>query len=177
MTGAPAAAGPVVVLVGPPGAGKSTVGRLLADRLRTGYRDTDADIEAAEGRSIPDIFVEDGEAHFRALERAAVAEALTTHPGVLSLGGGAVLDQGTRRALAGLPVVFLDVGLADAVRRVGLDAPRPLLAINPRARWRELMEQRRPLYTEVSRAVVETDGRTPEDVAEAVLDALELKQR
>jgi shikimate kinase len=166
--------GPMAVLVGPPGAGKSTVGRVLAERLGTTYRDTDADIEATEGRSIPDIFVEDGEEHFRALERAAVQAALAGHPGVLALGGGSVLDDGTRKALIGLPVVFLDVSLADAVRRVGLDTPRPLLAVNPRARWRELMEQRRPLYTEVARAVVLTDGRTPEDVAQAVLDALEL---
>ena len=102
--------------------------------------------------------------------------ALAGHTGVLALGGGSVMDEDTRRALSGLPVVFLQVGLADAVRRVGLDTPRPLLAVNPRARWRELMEARRPLYTEVARAVVDTDGRTPEDVAEAVLDALELKQ-
>ncbi len=167
--------GPQIVLVGPPGAGKSTVGRELAQRLDAGYRDTDADIVAAQGREISDIFVDDGEAAFRLLERAAVAAALTEHPGVLSLGGGAVMDDGTRAALAGLPVVFLDVGLADAVRRVGLDAPRPLLAVNPRAQWRELMEARRPLYTEVARAVVLTDGRTPGDVADEILDALELK--
>ncbi|MEU8351761.1 shikimate kinase, partial [Streptomyces sp. NPDC048845] len=81
-----------------------------------------------------------------------------------------------RGLLAGLPVVFLDVALADAVKRVGLDAPRPLLAVNPRQQWRALMEERRPLYTEVARAVVATEGRTPEDVAEAVLDALELRK-
>ena len=167
--------GPVVVLVGPPGAGKSTVGRVLADRLGTTYRDTDADIEAGAGKPIPDIFIDEGEPHFRDLERAAVRSALAGHDGVLSLGGGAVMDDGTRALLAGLPVVFLDVGLHDAVRRVGLDAPRPLLAVNPRQRWRELMDVRRPLYTEVARAVVSTDDRTPEDVADAVLDALQLK--
>lgn len=166
--------GPAVVLVGPPGAGKSTVGALLARRLGTGYRDTDADIEQTAGKPIPDIFFEDGEPHFRELERQAVRAALADHDGVLSLGGGAVTDDTTRALLAGLPVVFLDVQLADAVKRVGLDAPRPLLAVNPRKRWRELMEQRRPRYTEVSRAVVSTDGRTPEEVAQAVLDALEL---
>lgn len=173
---APAAAGPAVVLVGPPGAGKSTVGAVLAARLRTGYRDTDADIVAGEGREISDIFVEDGEEYFRALERAAVTAALTAHDGVLSLGGGAVMDPGTRQALAGRPVVFLDVSLAHAVRRVGLDAPRPLLAVNPRARWRELMDARRPLYTEVARAVVSTDDRAPEDVADEILHVLELKK-
>ncbi|MFE6776039.1 shikimate kinase [Streptomyces sp. NPDC057702] len=168
--------GPAVILVGPPGAGKSTVGALLAERLGTTYRDTDADIERTAGQPIPEIFFEHGEAHFRALERAAVREALAEHPGVLSLGGGAVMDEDTRALLTGLPVVFLDVQLAAAVRRVGLDAPRPLLAVNPRQRWRELMEVRRPLYTRVARAVVSTDERTPEDVAGAVALALELEE-
>lgn len=177
MTGGsgPAGGPPAVVLVGPPGAGKSTVGRILAARLGVAYRDTDADIELTAGKPIPEIFIDDGEPRFRELERAAVREALAGHDGVLSLGGGAVMDDGTRGQLAGLPVVFLEVGLHDAVRRVGLDAPRPLLAVNPRQRWRELMDQRRPLYTEVARAVVDTDERTPEDVAGAVLDALQLK--
>jgi len=166
---------PAVVLVGPPGAGKTTVGQVLADRLGLTYRDTDADIEHVAGRPIPEIFFDQGEPHFRDLERAAVRAALSGHAGVLSLGGGAVMDDGTRALLAGLPVVFLDVSLHDAVHRVGLDAPRPLLAVNPRQRWRELMDQRRPLYTEVARAVVSTADRTPEDVAGAVLDALELK--
>jgi shikimate kinase len=166
---------PVVVLVGPPGAGKTTVGQVVAARLGVGYRDTDAAIEEAAGKAIPDIFFDEGEPHFRDLERTAVRDALAGHRGVLSLGGGAILDEGTRALLTGLPVVFLDVGLHDAVRRVGLDAPRPLLAVNPRQRWRELMEERRPLYTEVARAVVSTDDRTPQDVAAAVLDALQLK--
>ncbi|WP_406474472.1 shikimate kinase [Streptomyces platensis] len=166
---------PVVVLIGPPGAGKSTVGALLAERLGVGYRDTDADIVATAGRPIAEIFIDQGEPHFRDLERAAVRDALDGHPGVLSLGGGAILDEGTRKLLTGLPVVFLDVQLADAVKRVGLDAPRPLLAVNPRKQWRELMERRRPLYTEVARAVIDTGEHTPEQVAEAILDALELR--
>ncbi len=168
--------GPVVVLVGPPGAGKSTIGRVLAERLGTTYRDTDADIEAAQGRAISDIFVDDGEPYFRELERSAVRAALAEHPGVLSLGGGSIMDEGTREALLGRPVVFLDVSLRTAVHRVGLDAPRPLLAVNPRQQWRQLMERRRPLYTEVARAVVATDDRTPQDVADQVLDVLELRK-
>ncbi|MFF5717269.1 shikimate kinase [Streptomyces buecherae] len=168
--------GPVVILVGPPGAGKTTVGALLAERLGTTYRDTDADVERTAGQPIPEIFFEHGEPHFRALERAAVRAAVAEHPGVLSLGGGAVMDEDTRALLTGLPVVFLDVQLAAAVRRVGLDAPRPLLAVNPRQRWRELMEARRPLYTQVARAVVSTDDRTPEDVAGEVAGALELEK-
>jgi shikimate kinase len=166
---------PQIVLIGPMGSGKSTVGELLADRLGTVFRDTDADIVAAEGREISDIFVEDGEDHFRALERAAVRNAVAEHTGVLALGGGAILDDGTRELLAGLPVVYLSMEVEEAVRRVGLNAARPLLAVNPRRQWRELMDARRHLYTEVARVVVATDDRTPEEVAQAVLDALELK--
>lgn len=168
--------GPAVILVGPPGSGKTTVGAALAERLGVTLRDTDADIARAAGMSVPDIFISHGEPHFRDLEAAAVRAAVAEHTGVLALGGGAVLRPETRALLAGRPVVFLDVALADAVRRVGLDAPRPLLAVNPRQQWRTLMEQRRPLYTEVARAVVPTSERTPEDIAAAVADALELTQ-
>ncbi|MEW2630587.1 shikimate kinase [Streptomyces sp. NPDC048389] len=157
------------------GSGKSTVGELLADRLGVAFRDTDADIVAAEGREISDIFVEDGEDRFRTLERAAVRTAVADHTGVLALGGGAILDDGTRELLAGLPVVYLSMDVDEAVKRVGLNTARPLLAVNPRRQWRELMEARRHLYTEVARVVVATDDRTPEEVAQAVLDALELK--
>ena len=168
--------GPLVVLVGPMGVGKSTVGRMLAERLGTGYRDTDDDIVAAEGRSISDIFVDEGEPYFRALEKEAVARALADFDGVLSLGGGAILDADTRRLLAGHRVVYLSMDVEEAVRRTGLNVARPLLAVNPRRQWRELMEARRHLYEEVATAQVATDGRSPEEVTEAVLDAVELKQ-
>lgn len=161
-------AGPRVVLVGPMGAGKTTVGRLLADAWGVTARDTDADVEAAEGRTVSDIFVEDGEEHFRALERAAVAEALAGHDGVLALGGGAVLDPTTREALAGHPVVFLRVGLGDAVKRVGLGTGRPLLLGNVRARIKTLLDERTAIYESVATLTVDTDGRTPEDVAEEI---------
>lgn len=167
---------PQVVLVGPMGVGKSTVGALLAERLGCGYRDTDEDIVAAQGRTIADIFVDEGEARFRALEKASVATALTEHEGVLALGGGAILDADTRALLSGHTVVYLSMDVEEAAKRTGLNAARPLLAVNPRKQWRELMEARRHLYTEVARVVVATDGRTPDEVAEAVLDALELKQ-
>nr|WP_208618290.1 shikimate kinase [Streptomyces antibioticus] len=158
------------------GVGKSTVGRLLAERLGVGYRDTDEDIEAAEGRTIAEIFVDEGEAAFRALEKSAVRAALTEYRGVVALGGGAVLDPDTRALLAGQRVLYLSMEVEEAVKRTGLNVARPLLAVNPRKQWRELMEARRHLYEEVATAVVATDGRTPEEVAQAALDALELKQ-
>jgi shikimate kinase len=164
---------PRVVLVGPMGAGKSTVAGLLAQRWGTTVRDTDEDIEAAEGRQISEIFVDDGEEHFRTLERAAVADALAGHPGVLALGGGAVLDPGTRAALAGQTVAFLNVGLSDAVKRVGLGVGRPLLLGNVRSRVKALLDERLPIYREVATVHVETDGRTPEDVAAEVAEAVE----
>ena len=161
--------GPAVVLVGPPGAGKTTVGRLVADRLGVAFRDTDADVEAATGTTVADLFVEQGEPAFRALEQAAVARAVEEHDGVLAVGGGAVLDGRTRELLRGRHVVFLDVGIKDAAARVGLNRDRPLLLGNPRAQWLRLMEARRPLYEEVAAVRVDTDGRTPEEVAAEVV--------
>ncbi|MEU0412538.1 shikimate kinase [Streptomyces griseorubiginosus] len=167
---------PLVVLVGPMGVGKSTVGQLLADRLGTGYRDTDDDIVTAQGRSIAEIFVDEGEPAFRAIEKAAVARALAEHDGVLALGGGSILDADTRALLAGQRVLYLSMDVEEAVKRTGLNAARPLLAVNPRKQWRELMEARRSLYESIATAVVATDGRTPEEVTRIALDALELKE-
>jgi len=157
-----------LVLIGPMGAGKSTVGRLLAERWGVGFRDTDADVEALDGREVSDIFVESGEAHFRRLEAAAVAEALAGHDGVLALGGGAVLDPDTRALLDGHRVVFLQVGLADAVKRVGLGTSRPLLLGNVRARVKQLLDERAPIYAATASHTIDTDGRTPEEVADAI---------
>ena len=162
----------LVVLVGPPGAGKTTVGELLARRRGVTFRDTDRDIEQRAGVSISDIFVTEGEAHFRALEREAVAAALAEHDGVLALGGGAVLAEQTRSLLAGHRVVFLDVGLAAAAERVGLNRSRPLLAVNPRAELTRMLAERRPLYEQVATVAVTTDDRSPEDVADEIDAAL-----
>jgi len=167
---------PQVVLVGPMGVGKSTVGRLLAERLGVGYRDTDDDIVAEQGRTIAEIFVDEGEPVFRAMEKQAVHRALAEHDGVLALGGGSILDADTRALLAGQRVVYLSMNVEEAVKRTGLNAARPLLAVNPRKQWRELMEARRHLYEEAATAVVATDGRTPEEVTQVALDALELKE-
>ena len=161
-----------VVLVGPPGSGKSTVGAALAELLGLPLHDTDAAVEVSQGRTISDIFIEDGEPVFRALERAEVARALAEDDGVLALGGGAPVDPGTEQLLVGQTVVFLDVGIADASKRVGFDQSRPLLAVNPRASWVRLMNERRPVYERVATFRVDTAGRTPQDVAAEVAGLL-----
>jgi shikimate kinase len=165
--------GPKVVLVGVMGSGKSTVGASLAAAWDVGFRDTDCDIESAQGRPISEIFVDDGEETFRDLERAAVRTALADHHGVLSLGGGAVLDAGTRELLAAHEVVFLRVGLADAAKRVGLGVSRPLLLGNVRGRLKKLIDERAPLYESVARHVVDTDGVGVEEVTARVRQAVD----
>lgn len=159
---------PRLVLVGPPGAGKTTVGTLAAERLGVTFRDTDVDVELSAGKAIGDIFIEDGEPAFRELERAAVTTALAEHDGVLALGGGAVGDAATRALLRKHRVVFLDVGLHDAVTRVGFNRDRPLLLESPRAQLKRLLDERRPLYVEAADVTVDTSGRTAEDIAEEV---------
>jgi len=163
---------PLAVIVGPPGSGKSTIGTLLATQAGVSFRDTDADIVAAAGKPIQDIFVDEGEEHFRALERAAVARALSEHDGVLALGGGAVLAKETRDLLHAHTVVYLTVELGEAVKRVGIDQGRPLLTVNPRATLRYLMEQRRPLYEEVATHTVDTSGREPAEIVAEIVKAL-----
>jgi shikimate kinase len=162
--------GPAAVLIGPPGAGKSTVGRLLAEHLGMAFCDTDDRVEAVAGKPVADIFIEDGEPAFRALEREAVAWAVAGRgraPGcaVIGLGGGAVMDPGTQRTLAGLPVVYLATGFATAAKRIGMNSPRPLLAGNPRAMLRALLEQRLPVYEKLAWITVSTDDRDPGDIA------------
>ncbi|HET6165542.1 MAG TPA: shikimate kinase [Marmoricola sp.] len=150
------------------GAGKTTVGRRVAERLGVGFLDTDQVVEREAGRSVSDIFVDDGEARFRQLEKAAVVEALASHDGVLALGGGAVMDEETRARLRGHRVVFLRVGLSDAAQRVGLGVSRPLLLGNVRGRIKQLLDERTPVYEAVAVHVVDTDGRTAAEVADDV---------
>lgn len=164
---------PVVVLVGPPGAGKSTVADALASRLGVASRDTDADVEAGAGVPVSEIFIDHGEAHFRTLEEAAVKTALAEHDGVLALGGGAVLSDATRALLASHRVVFLDVGLAAGVSRVGMNGNRPLLLGNVRSQMKALMDRRRPLYDEVARFTIVTDDLDPQQVVDQVLHLVE----
>lgn len=164
-----------MVLVGPPGAGKSSVGNALARITGLSLRDTDSDVESGAGKSISDIFLEDGEVHFRTLERAAVAAALAEHTGVLALGGGAVMAADTRALLSGHPVVFLNLSMSTGVRRTGLGANRPLLAgVNPRATYKALLDGRLAWYREVARHEIQTDQRSIAEVARMIVEKLEL---
>jgi shikimate kinase len=162
-----------VVLIGPPGAGKTTVGTALAARLGVTFTDTDAVIEAAAGKPVADIFITDGEPEFRRLERDAVAAALDTQAGVIGLGGGAVMDEQTQKLLAGHRVVYLETGFTELTRRVGLDRARPLLiGTNPRAQLKALLDQRLPVYDGLSWLTVGTDGRDPDEVAAEIAAAV-----
>jgi shikimate kinase len=165
---------PLLVLVGPPASGKTTVGTAVAAALGVAFRDTDADVEEVAGMSVADVFIEHGEPHFRVLERQAVVRALAEHGGVLALGGGAVTDEAIRALLVGYgkdggTVVRLDIDLHSAAKRAGLSRDRPLLAVNPRAMLRTMLEARAPLYAEVATVTVETSGRAPEEVIAEVL--------
>lgn len=163
---------PACVLVGPPGSGKTTVGPLVASALGVEFRDTDTDVEAQAGKSISDIFAEDGEEEFRKRERAAVTAALSGFSGVLALGGGAVLSEATRAALRGHRVVYLQAQLAEILDRIGRDEGRPLLRIDPQAALRRLLETRAPLYEQVATITVVTGGRDPADIAAEIAAAI-----
>lgn len=164
---------PRVVLVGAMGAGKTTVGRLVAEALDVAFLDTDQVVENEAGRAVSEIFIDDGEAYFRELEHRAVAACLAGHDGVLALGGGAVLDPATRKLLDGHRVVFLRVGLGDAAKRVGLGVSRPLLLGNVRGRIKQLLDERTPIYEAVAQHAVDTDGLTAHEVAEQVRAVVE----
>jgi shikimate kinase len=169
-----APARPLVVLIGPPGAGKSSVGPLVADRLGVEFRDTDAEVGAAAGKPVSDIFVEDGEEAFRELERAAVASALgrgsalRAQGGVLALGSGAVLDEGVQHLLAGLPVVYLSASFGTVARRIGLDKPRVVVPGNPRGRLRAMLDTRLAVYQRLAAVTVETDDLDPDELADEI---------
>jgi len=161
-----------VVLIGPPGAGKSAAGAMLARKLGTPFRDTDSDIEAAAGKPVPDIFLEDGEDTFRDLERTAVTRALDEHDGVLALGSGAVLDTTVREILAGRTVVYLAADFTTVAKRAGLDRPRVVLPGNPRGRLRAMLDERRAVYESLATITVQAD-----DAADAGELAAEISRR
>ena len=165
---------PKIVLIGPPGCGKSTVGRALSHDLQLSFSDTDSLIEEREKSSISDIFTEQGEGYFRAIEEEAVAKALEVESGVLSLGGGAILSQVTQELLrnSGSEIVFLDVSITGAAPLIGFNRDRPLLIDNPRARWVALMAARRHIYESLATHTVNTDDKSSNETVEAVRKGL-----
>ncbi len=162
------APGAAIVLIGPPGAGKSSAGSLLAAELGVPFADTDDLVAAAAGKPVGDVFVDDGEPVFREFERQAVARALEAvgpDGGVLALGSGAVLDPDVRRMLAGQLIVYLEAGFATVARRTGMDRPRVVIPGNPRGQLRAMLQERRPVYAELAAITVPTDDTAPEEVA------------
>jgi shikimate kinase len=168
---------PMAVLVGAPGAGKTTVGRRVASLLDVQFRDTDLDIADSAGKPVSEIFTDDGEEVFRQMERQAVQEALEAHPGILALGGGAIMDDQTRELLADHHVIWLRVGATDAAKRVGLSGARPLLFGNVRGRLVTLLEERMPLYAQVANVTIDTDGRSVDEVVHDVRRAIDGESR
>ncbi len=165
---------PKAVLVGMPGSGKSTIGRRLAKAMDLPLLDTDAAIVETTGRTIADIFANDGEQEFRRVEEEVVKAALSSHEGIVSLGGGAITSPGVREALAGHTVVYLEISAAEGVRRTTGGTPRPLLAgDDPAEKYRDLMGQRVPLYRQVATMRVNTNRRNPGAVVHHLIHRLE----
>jgi len=166
-----------VVLIGPPGAGKSTIGKALAKEIVTEFIDSDSEIERITGKKISDIFVEEGEAVFRKTEVEVVTALLDGFEGVIALGGGAPINTQIQEALTGVeyPVIFIDVSISQAANRIGFNKDRPLLLINPRQQWMNLMSERRPIYEKLASQTVNSDSQKPQEVAKLISEKLKAK--
>ena len=166
---------PPIILIGPPGAGKTSVGKALAKKLSLNFLDSDKVVEEKSGKSISEIFMTDGEPAFREMERAAVIDLIENQDGVIALGGGSVMDlEVSKRLLPMANVVFLDVSISNAAPRVGFNRDRPLLLGNPRQQWIALMEKRRSTYEALAKARVSTDNKKPVEVVEEIVKELAL---
>jgi len=165
---------PRVILIGPMGSGKTTIGSLLAEKLGLSFRDTDHLIEEQEGKTVSQIFLDQGEDAFRAIEKRVLREELLTDGTVLSLGGGAPISIDAQSALRAIAshIIFLDVSLSTVAPRIGFNRDRPLLLNNPRGQWQTLMEARRPIYEAIADATINVDDKSEEEIVTIALTSL-----
>jgi shikimate kinase len=165
---------PRVILIGPMGSGKTTIGQLIAKRLDIAFRDTDQVVEEETGRTVSDIFLEDGEDAFRLLEKSVLRNELLSDGTVLALGGGAPISMDAQSALRAIasPVVYLDISLATVAPRIGFNRDRPLLLHNPRGQWQTLMEARRPIYESIADTVIDVNTKTETEIVDEILEVL-----
>ncbi len=161
-------------MIGPMGSGKTTIGQLLAAELKVAFRDTDHVIEEKSGRSVADIFLEDGEDEFRALEKKVLRDELLSDDTVLALGGGAPISMDAQSALRAIasPVIYLDISLATVAPRIGFNRDRPLLLHNPRGQWQTLMEARRPIYESIADTIVDVNDKSESEIVDLILEDL-----
>ena len=166
---------PRVILIGPMGSGKTTIGSLLAQRLGLNFRDTDHLIEEQEGKTVSQIFLDQGEDAFRVIEKRVLREELLTDGTVLSLGGGAPISIDAQSALRAISsrIIFLDISLSTVAPRIGFNRDRPLLLNNPRGQWQTLMEARRPIYEAIADATINVDDKSEEEIVTIALSSLE----
>lgn len=161
---------PRLILIGPMGSGKTTIGKLMANKLNVPFRDTDEVIVAQTGKSISEIFLEEGEDAFRLLEKAVLRQELLSDDTVLALGGGAPISidaQSALRAIAS-PVIYFDISLASVAPRIGFNRDRPLLLSNPRGQWETLMQERRPIYEAIADKVIDVNGKSEDDIVKEI---------
>ncbi len=163
-----------IVLIGPPGAGKTSIGKALSKELGLAFIDSDAEIERISGKTISEIFVDQGEAVFRKTEVEAVTRILAEFEGVVALGGGAPINPEIQKVLLNseCPVIFIDVSISQAANRIGFNKDRPLLMINPRQQWLHLMSERRPIYEKLATITVSSDNSKPSEVAKTITDKI-----
>jgi shikimate kinase len=166
-----------IVLIGPPGAGKSSIGKALAKQLSLPFIDSDSEIEKSVGKKISEIFVDHGEPYFRDIEVKKVKQLLQDFSGVITLGGGAPINAEITQMLesASYPVIFIDVSISQAAIRIGFNKDRPLLLINPRQQWINLMNKRRPIYEKLATNTVSSDSKKPHEVAKVIVEMIKAK--
>lgn len=165
---------PRVILIGPMGSGKTTIGSLIAQKLNLEFRDTDQIIEREEGKTVSQIFLDEGEDAFRVIEKRVLRQELLTDGTVLSLGGGAPISIDAQSALRAIAshILFLDISLSTVAPRIGFNRDRPLLLNNPRGQWQTLMEARRPIYQAIADTTINVDDKSEEEIVTIALSNL-----